>query len=132
MDKDHFLSFPFQKNSYKPINSRNTPKSFLKRAEGRFTANREPVIEPKMPNPMRGKQIDISIFLFLKWVIKAMDATGINDSKFTLCASCWVRDVKMMRAGMRMVPPPIPMPPIIPEHKPIKIRVIKTPSLWQQ
>ena len=44
-----------------------------------------------------------------------------NDIKFIPCASFWSKPKNMERMGIKIVPPPMPKPPKIPDKKPAVI-----------
>jgi len=58
--------------------------------------------------------------LFFICTIRAITAVGIKNKRFTLWAMCWSGLTKNTKAGIRIAPPPIPIPLIIPEASPIK------------
>ena len=55
-------------------------------------------------------------------------AIGMDESKLILCAILGSIFTNIIKAGIRIVPPPIPIPPITPAKKPIIVYIIKTPS----
>ena len=57
------------------------------------------------------------------------DLQYIKNITFVDCATCCSTPKKSERSNIRIVPPPIPSPPIIPETTPIKISIIILTSL---
>ena len=61
----------------------------------------------------------IQHFLFFNmYYLKSNIVIGIEESKFTLCAILGSICANSINAGINIVPPPIPIPPIIPEKNP--------------
>lgn len=80
----------------------------------------DPANAPNNPVSIIGVEVFRSMFFSLKCVIKATIAIGINTAKLTPWAWCWFRFEKIINPGIRIVPPPMPIPLIIPDNKPIK------------
>lgn len=77
--------------------------------------------DDKIPGIIIHKIPFVSTILFLKWIIKATIAIGKNASKFMPWATFCSTERKIVKRGMRRVPPPIPIPPIIPPKIPKSI-----------
>ena len=91
----------------------------------------DPANEPRIPPKIIHLANDRSRLPFLKWVIRATMETGRNTTKFIPWACCWGMLLNNTNEGMRIVPPPIPIPLIIPDISPIKAKIISKSSLQQ-
>lgn len=113
--------FFLQQISYIPITNKKPPKSFRSRLPGSLTAKYEPRIAPKIPQRISLRTIFFSMFPCLICDKIATIAVGTKESRFTLCAICWGVLRKIVNAGIRIVPPPIPIPLIMPDRRATKI-----------
>lgn len=93
------------------------PNIFFKRLEPKLTARMEPMIEPIIPKMMRVFNTFFSMLPCLIWVYKATMDVGTKIRRLVLCAICCFTFKNIIRAGIKIVPPPIPIPLIIPEIK---------------
>ena len=101
------------------IIAKNIPKYFLNIFTSVWTDKFAPIIAPSIPN------IEIivanfkSIFLFFMFTIIATIDVGMKNIKFVACAICCSSPHKTVSKNIRIVPPPIPVPLIVPEIIPI-------------
>jgi hypothetical protein len=88
------------------------------------TAITDPIRDPTTPTTIIFRASLYLTCLFLVWIHNAQMEAGKKTLRFTLCAKCCGTPAKNIKAGIRMVPPPIPIPLTIPEAKPIRNNII--------
>lgn len=100
---------------------RNKPKSLPRISPGRSELANAAATEvmsagitmPKTPSVFN-RPLSLCIF-------RLNSDIGINAMRFAACAACCPTPRKIVSMGMSNVPPPIPIPPSIPEKKPARI-----------
>ena len=98
---------------------RKAPKSFLKISPGRKAAITPPRTENATAGITRNHTPSPLISPCFLWTLKLKAAIGRKAKRLVACATCCSTPVKIVRAGIKIAPPPIPMPPNSPEKKPI-------------
>ncbi len=110
------------------------PKSFFKTSPGRYEAARLPKTDVTRAGIIIIPTSPPSIRPLLLWTERLIAAVGRKAMRLVACATCCSTPVKIVRKGIRIVPPPIPIPPKSPEKKPAARNIIKlkTASLSPQ
>lgn len=130
-----YFAFNFTENSpfiAKPI--RKAPNSFFKTTAGRSTAISPPATEVNTAGMITLHTPSVFNSPRSWCAFKENAAMGRKAIKLVACAICCSTPKITVRAGINMVPPPIPIPPSIPDKKPAtryKIKLISTFLLLQ-
>lgn len=126
---DFIALYPFQ-ISYKAMHSKNPAKHLRKISAFRLIANSAPGSAPTNPKIIKAGSPFVWIFPLFLCSLTANKAVGIKYIKFICCAFCWLTPQNIVNAGIKIAPPPMPMPLNIPAANPITIsQIMKTTSL---
>jgi len=116
-----------------PMINRNQPNSFLSSCAETWEARIEPKMAPGIPDKIKRKAILNRTCLLLECTKTAARDVGIKEARLIPWAICCGVRTKKIIEGIKIVPPPMPIPPIKPDTTPIiKSNIIQsTLSLLQ-
>lgn len=107
---------------HSPLTAKNTkkaPKSFLKISAGRKTAARAPATEVTSAGAIIRHTPSTLKLPLSRWTLRLKADIGKKAKRLVACAACCSTPRITVRAGIKTVPPPIPIPPSNPAKNPV-------------